>query len=83
MTLGCRAFFCEFLAEFEKENRNTKWEKIYDKNRIWTAKMLARAHTLCHSDLSFEREPSAFPIRMRTKDWLSTKWGASLGSVNI
>jgi len=40
MTLGCRAFFCEFLAEFEKENRNTKWEKIYDKNRIWTAKML-------------------------------------------
>ena len=40
MTLGCRAFFREFLAEFNKEKKRTKWEKIYEKDRIWTAKML-------------------------------------------
>lgn len=40
MTLGCRAFFREFLAEFDKERQKTNWEKIYDKNRVWTAKML-------------------------------------------
>ena len=40
MTLGCRAFFYEFLAEFEKERKKTDWEKIYEKNKIWTAKML-------------------------------------------
>ena len=38
MTLGSRAFFCEFLSEFEKEKE--KWEDIYHKNRIWTGKML-------------------------------------------
>lgn len=40
MTLGCRAFFFEFLAEFEEEKKRTKWEKVYTNNRIWTAKML-------------------------------------------
>jgi len=40
MTLGCRAFFYEFLAKFENEKKRTKWEKIYTKNRAWTAKML-------------------------------------------
>ena len=40
MTLGCRAFFYEFLAEFEKEKKKTKWEEIYEENKIWTAKML-------------------------------------------
>lgn len=40
MTLGCRAFFREFLAEFKKERKRTKWEQIYYKNRVWTAKML-------------------------------------------
>jgi len=27
MTLGCRAFFREFLAEFKREGRKTNWEK--------------------------------------------------------
>ena len=40
MTLGCRAFFLEFLAEFDKEKKRTKWDKIYDDNKKWTAKML-------------------------------------------
>jgi len=40
MALGCRVFFYEFLAEFEKEKTKTKWEEIYDKNRIWTARLL-------------------------------------------
>lgn len=40
MTLGCRAFFYEFLAEFDREKKRTKWEEIYPENRTWTAKML-------------------------------------------
>lgn len=40
MTLGSRAFFHEFSAEFEKEGKRTKWSKIYDQNKTWTAKML-------------------------------------------
>lgn len=40
MTLGCRAFFVEFLKEFEEERKKTKWEKLWNKNTKWTAKML-------------------------------------------
>ena len=40
MPLGCRAFFHEFLAEYDKEKKTTKWEKIYLKNKEWTTKML-------------------------------------------
>jgi len=40
MTLGCRAFFLGFLAEFEKAKKKINWEKIYDDNPKWTAKML-------------------------------------------
>ena len=39
MTLGCRAFFSEFLDEFEEEKKRTNWDKVWDKNKIWTAKM--------------------------------------------
>jgi len=40
MTLGCRAFLREFLAEFEKAKKKTNWMKIYEDNKKWTAKML-------------------------------------------
>jgi len=40
MTLGCRAFFYGFLAEFEKEKKTTKWDKIFENDKKWTAKML-------------------------------------------
>jgi hypothetical protein len=40
MTLGVRAFFHKFLAQFEKEGKKTKWQDIYHQNRKWTAKML-------------------------------------------
>lgn len=40
MTLGCRAFFLEFLAEFRKVKKKTRWVKIYEEDKIWTAKML-------------------------------------------
>lgn len=40
MTLGCRAFFHEFLAEFNRENRKTKLAKIFEDDTKWTAKML-------------------------------------------
>jgi hypothetical protein len=50
MTLGCRAFFLEFLSEFEKEREQTNWEKIYHKNRIWTAKMLGTGRSRGRGD---------------------------------
>lgn len=40
MTLSCRAFFFEFLAEFDKEKKNTDWEKLWQKPSQWTSKML-------------------------------------------
>ena len=43
MTIGCRAFFREFLAEFEKEKKKTNlasMRKCYLDNKKWTAKML-------------------------------------------
>ena len=50
MTLGCRAFFREFLAEFRREGRKTNWEKIYDENRIWTGKLLGTAKSRKEGD---------------------------------
>ena len=38
MTLGCRAFLREFLLEFERDR--DEWNKIYESNPKWTAKML-------------------------------------------
>lgn len=38
MTLGCRAFFREFSAEFKKDK--TRWEKNFYKRKFRTAEML-------------------------------------------
>lgn len=38
--MGCRAFFIEFLSEFEKEKDRTNWEKLWEKSNDWNAKML-------------------------------------------
>lgn len=40
LTLCCRAFFLSFLEEFEEEGKNVDWQKIYPKNKLWTARML-------------------------------------------
>ena len=50
MTLGCRYFFREFLAEFENEKSKTNWEKIWNKNRIWTEKMLGTGKSRKNND---------------------------------
>lgn len=40
MTLGSRAFFIEFLNQLESEKKKISWEKIFEKDKRWTAKML-------------------------------------------
>jgi hypothetical protein len=41
MTLGSRAFFHEFLSEFDAEGKNIDWETLYNgKPSEWTARML-------------------------------------------
>jgi hypothetical protein len=35
-----KAFFFEFLAEFDNEKKKTKWEKIWTASSQWTSKML-------------------------------------------
>lgn len=40
MTLGSRAFFIEFLNQLESEKKKISWEKIFAKDKRWTAKML-------------------------------------------
>jgi len=43
MTLGGRAFFYEFIAEFNKEGKKTNWEKLWDDPAKWTKEMLGTA----------------------------------------
>lgn len=50
MTLGCRSFLREFLAEFENDKSKTNWEKIWNKNNIWNGKMLGTGKSRENND---------------------------------
>jgi hypothetical protein len=45
MTLGSRAFFREFLLEFDAEKNKVNWELLYERPSEWTAKMLGTSRS--------------------------------------